>query len=95
MDFLLKNFSYVKKPFNIFVDEIARGSRQYLRSLASGYPAKTPANFWIDYPELASGFKLPPHLDAITQNMHSSVLRISGPVTMWLHYDVSTVTEQG
>lgn len=51
-------------------------------------PSGQPANFWVDFPELASEFVLPTQLDVIRQNMHSSVLRVSGPVTMWLHYDV-------
>ena len=88
MDFQQKNFQYTKKPFSVFADEIADGSRQYLRSLASENPSGQPANFWVDFPELADDFVLPPQLDIVDQNMHSSVLRISGPVTMWLHYDV-------
>ena len=88
LDFQLKNFRYVKKPFKDFVDEISQGSPQYLRSLSSENPAGKPANIHDDFPELASSFKLPPLLSIIQQRMHSSVLRISGPVTMWLHYDV-------
>ena len=67
---------------------MAQGSRQYLRSLASENPAEQPADFWVDYPELASDFALPPELEIVRQNMYSSVLRVSGPVNMWLHYDV-------
>ena len=88
MDFQTKNFKYAKKPFKIFVDEITGGSPQYLRSLSAENPAGNPANISVDFPELASSFGLPPQLDIVKQNMHSSVLRISGPVTMWLHYDV-------
>ena len=88
LDFHLKNFKYVKKPFKDFIDEISRGSTQYLRSLSSESPARKPADISEDFPELASSFKLPPQLDIAKQKMHSSVLRISGPVTMWLHYDV-------
>ena len=88
LDFQLKNFRYVKKPFKDFVDEISQGSPQYLRSLSSENPAGKPANIHVDFPELASSFKLPPQLNIVQQRMHSSVLRISGPVTMWLHYDV-------
>ena len=88
MDFLLKNFKYAKKPFNNFIDEITQGSPQYLRSLSSQNPSGKPADISVDFPELAASFKLPPQLDIVKQKMHSSVLRISGPVTMWLHYDV-------
>ena len=88
LDFQLKNFKYVKKPFKDFIDEISRGSPQYLRSLSLENPAGKPANISVDFPELASSFKLPPQFSFVQQRMHSSVLRISGPVTMWLHYDV-------
>ena len=88
MTFQQKNFSYVKKSFGDFIDEVEIGSRQYLRSIASQNPSVKPANFWSDFPELASDYGLPPELALVKQNMHSSVLRISGPVTMWLHYDV-------
>ena len=88
MDFLVKNFKYVKKPFKHFVDEISRGSPQYLRSLSSENPAGKPADLSVDFPELASGFGMPPQLDIVQQKLHSSVLRMSGPVAMWLHYDV-------
>ena len=88
LDFQSKNFKYVKKPFKAFVDEISQGSPQYLRSLSSEDPAGNPANITVDFPELASSFKLPPQLDIVQQKLHSSVLRISGRVTMWLHYDV-------
>ena len=88
LDFRFKNFKYVKKPFKDFVDEISQGSTQYLRSLSSENPAGKPADISVDFPELASSFKLPPQLDIVKQKMHSSVLRMSGPVTIWLHYDV-------
>ena len=88
MDFQQKNFRYIKKTFGVFTDEVSGGSKQYLRSLASENPVEKPADFWADFPELASDFKLPPQLDEVVKRKHSSVLRISGPVTMWLHYDV-------
>ena len=88
MDFHLKNFRYTKKPFKTFVDEIIGGSPQYLRSLSSENPAGKPADIFVDFPELAPSFGLPPQLNIVKQKLHSSVLRISGPVTMWLHYDV-------
>lgn len=88
LDFRSKNFQYAKKRFKDFIEEIATGSRQYLRSLSWENPAGRPADISVDFPDLASDFRLPPQLDVVRQNMHSSVLRISGPVTMWLHYDV-------
>jgi len=90
MNFQEKNFNYVQKPFNTFIDEISGGSRQYqyLRSIASIDPSGKPADFWADFPELGPEFELPSEYDTVKRNMHSSVLRISGPVTMWLHYDV-------
>ena len=89
MNFQAKNFRYTTKPLAQFLDEIANGSQQYLRSLSSEQPSEKPAKFAYDFPELAADFKLPPQLVAASQNAHSSPLRISGPVNMWLHYDVS------
>ena len=88
MDFQLKNFKYAKKRFGDFADEITRGSPQYLRSLSSEDSAGKPADISVDFPELASSFELPPQLEIVKSQRHSSVLRVSGPVTMWLHYDV-------
>ena len=89
MNFQTKNFRYTTKPFSKFLDEIAGGSQQYLRSLSSEQPSEKPAEFASDFPELAADFVLPPQLNSVSQNAHSSPLRISGPVNMWLHYDVS------
>ena len=88
MSFQTKNFRYSTKPFGDFVDQITVGSMQYLRSLALNKPSEQPANLATDFPQLATDFTLPPSLKMVTQNAHSSPLRISGPVTMWLHYDV-------
>jgi len=88
MDFQRKNFKYVKKLLGNFLNEIAAGSRQYLRSLAVDQPSTKPADISVDFPEIAHDLELPSQLDFARQNMHSSVLRISGPVNMWLHYDV-------
>lgn len=43
-----------------------------------------------DFPTLAPDFVLPPELSLVEENIFSSVLRVSGPVNMWLHYDVSS-----
>ena len=88
MNFQKKNFTYVTKSFGNFIDEISAGQPQYLRSLSIAEPAGSPANFAVDYPHVADDFKLPSELQMVTQSFHSSVLRIAGPVIMWLHYDV-------
>ena len=88
MSFQKKNFKYVRKPFGDFLDQIAAGSKQYLRSLSSEKPSQQPAQLALDFPELASDFSIPHPLEMVARNAHSSPLRISGPVIMWLHYDV-------
>ena len=88
LNFQQKNFQYVTKKFQDFADQIKEGSRQYMRSLASDEPSEKPANFWVDFPELGPDFELPSEFEMVKRNMHSAVLRISGPVIMWLHYDV-------
>ncbi|KFX89195.1 hypothetical protein O988_08722 [Pseudogymnoascus sp. VKM F-3808] len=88
MDFVSKNFQYVTKDFKSFIESINSGEKLYLRSLAVGKPSELPADITRDFPEIAGDFHLPPELAAVKENEHSSPLRISGPVTMWLHYDV-------
>ncbi|KAK5289099.1 tRNA methyltransferase ppm2, partial [Cryomyces antarcticus] len=88
MNFQTKNFSYITKPFGEFLDAIERGEKLYLRALSSNDPAGRPTSFSQDYPSIAADFKLPYALGMVAANAHSSPLRISGPVTMWLHYDV-------
>ncbi|KAL1874680.1 tRNA methyltransferase ppm2 [Paecilomyces lecythidis] len=88
MNFQTKNFSYITKAFGTFLDEVYAGGRQYLRSISAEKPTKMPANLAVDFPELKEDFRLPAQLSLVTENMHSSPLRVSGPVTMWLHYDV-------
>lgn len=95
MNFVTKNFKYVTKSFGDFVEELSRGSKQYFRSLAANKPVETPANMSVDFPELSPDFCLPPQLEQVAHNAHSSPLRISGPVTMWLHYDVSPDSQSG
>lgn len=90
MNFQTKNFAYVSKSFQSFLEEVYTGSKQYLRSISADQPAKRPANITEDFPGLKDDFKLPPYLKQVEENVHSSALRISGPVTMWLHYDVSS-----
>jgi tRNA wybutosine-synthesizing protein 4 len=88
MNFQSKNFSYTTKPFGLFLEEIEKGGRQYLRSISAEQPSKLPADIAADFPSLKNDFQLPDELALVTDNFHSSPLRISGPVTMWLHYDV-------
>ncbi|KAL8915608.1 MAG: hypothetical protein Q9172_006857, partial [Xanthocarpia lactea] len=88
MNFQMKNFDYVKKPFGEFMHEACNGSPQYLRSLNAEKPAQEPAHFYDDFPSLQDQFQLPQQLETVVRNQHSSPLRISGPVNMWLHYDV-------
>ncbi|CRG83955.1 Leucine carboxyl methyltransferase 2 [Talaromyces islandicus] len=88
MNFQKKNFSYVTKGLKVFLDEIYQGSRQYLRSISADHPMKKAANLAEDFAEIQADFQLPPSLQFVREHSHSSPLRISGPVTMWLHYDV-------
>lgn len=88
MNFQHKNFRYVKKQFGEFIREASNGSKQYLRSLAAEKPADQPACFYDDFPSLRDDFHLPEQLETVSRNHHGSPLRISGPVNMWLHYDV-------
>ncbi|PGH10093.1 tRNA wybutosine-synthesizing protein 4 [Blastomyces parvus] len=88
MNFQTKNFSYVTKEFGTFIDEIYDGSRQYLRAISSINPSERPTNLTQDFPGLQGDFRLPPELSLVSENEHSSPLRLSGPVILWLHYDV-------
>jgi tRNA wybutosine-synthesizing protein 4 len=92
MDFKAKNFSYTGKTFGNFIDAIEKGEKLYLRSLSSENAKELPACLEQDYPSLAADFRLPEELEYVLNNTHSSPLRISGPVNMWLHYDVSTTS---
>ena len=88
MDFAAKNFSYVSQDFGAFLDACAGGAKLYLRSVSQDAPGEQPTNLADDYPEIAADFELPGELMYVVENLHSSPLRISGPVAMWLHYDV-------
>ncbi|WPH04407.1 Hypothetical protein R9X50_00729800 [Acrodontium crateriforme] len=88
MDFTKKNFDYVTKTFGSFIDEIQNGEKLYLRSVSKDAPTDRPTNLADDYPEIAADFELPGELIYVVENLHSSPLRIAGPITMWLHYDV-------
>lgn len=88
MDFKTKNFEYVTQDFGDFVDACENGEKLYLRSLSRNAPSAQATNLADDYPEIAADFELPGELLHVVENLHSSPLRISGPVNMWLHYDV-------
>lgn len=88
MDFNAKNFRYTTMTFGTFSKQVEDGARVYLRALSADAPADQPARLERDFPALASDFSLPGELSTCVDNMHSSVLRVSGPVNMWLHYDV-------
>lgn len=90
MDFNSKNFAYVRDSFETVMTKMQAGGRLYLRSLSHEKPSEQPANLEKDFPRLAEDFCLPSELDYVSRNLFSSVLRVSGKVTMWLHYDVGT-----
>ncbi len=88
MNFNAKNFRYVTTDFADFVQKIENRDKVYLRALSHEKPTEQPAILADDFPELAPDFVLPPQLSFVEENLFSSVLRVSGPVNMWLHYDV-------
>ncbi|KAG9232208.1 hypothetical protein BJ875DRAFT_467488 [Amylocarpus encephaloides] len=88
MCFKTKNFSYANKSFAEFMDCIQKGERLYMRALSSQNAKDLPACLEKDYPALAAEFRIPNEMEYVLNNLHSSVLRISGSVNMWLHYDV-------
>lgn len=87
MSFQRKDFTYVTKPFGIFLEQIYNGGHQYLRSISSSDPSKRVANLDLDFPEIAQDFRLPPELRLVADTYHSSPLRITGDVAVWLHVD--------
>jgi tRNA wybutosine-synthesizing protein 4 len=88
MTFKDKNFQYVKRSTADFLDGIANGSKAYLRATSSSQPNKLPTKLEDDFPDIAPDFRIPDLFDVVKANLHSSPLRISGPVSLWLHYDV-------
>jgi hypothetical protein len=89
MDFTAKNFKYVTTGFGEFARRAGQGDKLYLRALSQEKPSEKPAVLADDFPGLAPDFVLPTPLSLVAENLFSSVLRMSGPVNMWLHYDVS------
>lgn len=88
MDFQRRNFQYITQDFCTFIDGIEQGERWYLRALSQHEPSNKATTLADDFPEIAHDFQLPDELFYVSQNAHSSPLRVSGPVNMWLHYDV-------
>lgn len=89
MNFVKKDFKYTNSSFDSFLDTLQQpSSHLYLRALASSNPAQQPANLELDWPELSPDFSIPPELSSIVPQIHSSVLRVSNDINMWLHYDV-------
>lgn len=82
MDFNAKNFRYTSMAFCDFAREVQSGARFYLRALSADAPANRPANLAQDFPSLAADFMLPEALNMCLENMHSSVLRVSGQVSL-------------
>lgn len=89
MDFNGKTFVYKTMSFGDFAAQVQDGKRLYLRSLSADAPADQPASLEQDFPALGAEFVLPDELRICRENMHSSILRISGPVNMWLHFGES------
>ncbi|KAL6852235.1 hypothetical protein J3F83DRAFT_564011 [Trichoderma novae-zelandiae] len=88
LDFNSKNFKYVTDSFGSIMSKLRSGSRVYLRALSRDRPTERPAKLEEDFPNLAEDFALPPEMAIIKDHLFSSVLRLSGRVNMWLHYDV-------
>lgn len=89
MDFNSKNFRYVTETFGNMMKRIQSGAPLYLRSLSVTHPTEQPAKLEQDFPNLSKDFSLPETLKFVSEHEFSSILRISGRVNMWLHYDVS------
>jgi tRNA wybutosine-synthesizing protein 4 len=89
MDFSAKNFRYKTVTMKELLERAGQGDKVYLRALSREAPADRPAELSLDFPELAPDFTLPAALSAhIGDQLFSSVLRVSGRVSLWLHYDV-------
>ncbi|KAF2020063.1 hypothetical protein BU24DRAFT_489902 [Aaosphaeria arxii CBS 175.79] len=92
MTFQTKNFQYTKTPFGTFIDSLTTTppSKTYLRSASSTSPTKLPTLLSTDFPTISPDFTLPSLLTPTIppSRIHSTPLRISGPVSLWLHYDV-------
>lgn len=88
MRFANKNFTYKKMAFGDLIDAASGDAHLYMRGLSVEKPVEAPTSLEQDFPSLAADFILPPELQYVRTHAHSSPLRISGAVNMWLHYDV-------
>lgn len=90
MTFGTKNFTYEKRSVSSFFSSISNGAPSYLRAVSSTQPNKLPTRLEDDFPSIAADFQIPPLCRSVINDntYHSSPLRISGPVSLWLHYDV-------
>jgi tRNA wybutosine-synthesizing protein 4 len=90
MTFGTKNFIYIKRSVSDFFNNIASGSPSYLRAISSMQPNKLPTRLEDDFPAISADFQIPELCREVINEAtyHSSPLRISGPVSLWLHYDV-------
>ncbi|KAK4190317.1 putative leucine carboxyl methyltransferase 2 [Podospora australis] len=88
MDFNAKNFKYVTTEFGDLAKRVEKGDKLYLRALSHEKPTEKASVLEEDFPALSPDFVLPEQLSLVKDNLFSSVLRLSGPVNMWLHYDV-------
>lgn len=97
MNFQRKDsFNYTTLPFHTFLDILNSSAKSpdikphmYLRSISSSSPNSKPAILESDWPEIAADFRLPSSMSLLSKNLHSSPLRISSNLSMWLHYDVT------
>lgn len=83
-----KDFAYTTQQFGAFLSAANAGEHVYLRAPSTSSPSNNPTNLATDFPTIASDFALPYPLQHVQDHAHSSPLRISGPVSAWLHYDV-------
>lgn len=90
MTFGTKNFTYEKRSVSTFFSSISNGAPSYLRAISSTQPNKLPTRLEDDFPAIATDFQIPELCRGIINDdtYHSSPLRISGQVSLWLHYDV-------
>ncbi|KAF3035200.1 tRNA methyltransferase ppm2 [Didymella heteroderae] len=90
MTFGTKNFTYEKRSVSSFFSSISKGAPSYLRAISSTQPNKLPTRLEEDFPSIAADFQIPIFCRYVINDdtYHSSPLRISGPVSLWLHYDV-------
>ncbi|KAL1655915.1 tRNA methyltransferase ppm2 [Didymella pomorum] len=90
MTFRTKNFTYEKRSVSSFFSSISKGASSYLRAISSTQPNKLPTRLEDDFSPIAADFNIPTLCRSVINDdtYHSSPLRISGPVSLWLHYDV-------